>query len=231
MNKFEKYFFEKKDRKLLISKWHHYLKVYDKHFSRFKGKNPTILEVGVYAGGGLEMWNDYFDGECQIYGIDIMPSTLEIPKQLKLDNVYMELGDQENRDFWKKYLEDKPKFDIVIDDGGHTMGQQIVTYQEIYDHIKEDGVYLCEDLHTSYWKEWGGEYGNKNTFIEYSKNFIDYMHYHHIDKDVSSRNIRKLKGNATEAQKFRENTNSIHYYDSIIVLEKGQNPKAETSNR
>ena len=44
------------------------------------------------------------------------------------------------------------------------MSQQIVTYEELINHVSDNGVYLCEDLHTSYWKEWGGELGNKNTF-------------------------------------------------------------------
>ena len=65
--------------------------------------------------------------------------------------------------------------DIVIDDGGHKMRQQIVSYEELFGHIKHDGVYLCEDTHTSYWLQYGGGYKRQNTFIEYSKNFIDYL--------------------------------------------------------
>ena len=226
MNKLENYFFNKRHT-LQLSKWHHYFEIYDKHFSRFQGHNPNILEIGVWNGGGLEMWNDYFDGKCQIYGVDIMPSALEIPKKLGLNNVKIDLGDQENRNFWKEYLKDKPKFDIVIDDGGHTMGQQIVTYEEIYDYVKDDGVYVCEDLHTSYWTDWGGSLGNRNTFIEYTKNFIDFMHFDHIIHDNRASNIKFIE--TSEAEKFRRNTKSIHYYDSIIVLEKGNNPAPKTS--
>jgi hypothetical protein len=51
-----------------------------------------------------------------------------------------------------------PNVDILIDDGGHTMKQQIVTFEVLFDHVKQDGVYLVEDLHPSYWKEFGGGY-------------------------------------------------------------------------
>ena len=58
MNKLEDYFYNK-EKKLPVHKWLHYFDIYDRHFKRFIGKNPVILEVGVAEGGSLEMWN-YF---------------------------------------------------------------------------------------------------------------------------------------------------------------------------
>ena len=62
-------------------------------------------------------------------------------------------------------------FDIIIDDGGHFMHQQIITFEKMYPMVKDQGVYLCEDTHTSYWKEWNN--GTTQTFTDYSKNFVD----------------------------------------------------------
>lgn len=215
-NKLADYFWNK-DKKLSVHKWHHYFKIYNHHFKRFIGKNPTILEIGIYKGGSLEMWNDYFDGKCQIYGIDNNKNCLNVPNVLEVDNINVTLGDQSNRDFWKEYLKDKPKFDIVIEDGGHTMTQQIVTYEELIDHVSDNGVYLCEDLHTSYWGEWGGKLKDPNTFIEYSKSFVDMLNYYHIQSHKSS---KKLNEKDEEIyKKFRRRIQSVHYYDSVIVLE------------
>jgi hypothetical protein len=208
MNKLEEYFWNGK-KQLTVCKWHHYFKIYDRHFKKFQGRHPIILEIGVAKGGSLEMWNHYFDGDCEIYAIDINPDCLQVPKRLDAKNIHVELGNQESRSFWRDYLRNKPKFDIVIDDGGHKMNQQIVTYEEVYNHISDDGVYLCEDLHTSYWEMWGGGLRKPGTFIEYTKNFIDQINAHHIREP--------LVGNE---KKFRQTTNSIHYYDSVIVLEK-----------
>lgn len=214
-NKLENYFFNQK-KTLLIHKWKHYLNIYDHHFKRFIGKNPTILEIGVFKGGSLEMWNHYFDSECFIYGIDINPECKKIPKNLNVNNIQIDIGNQEDKKFWKEYLSDKPKFDIIIEDGGHTMKQQITTYEQVIDHVADNGVYLCEDLHTSYWKNFGGGYMKNNTFIEYSKKFIDMLNYYHIKNPDNT-----LKENKKKYQKFRNNIKSVHYYDSIIVLEKG----------
>ena len=186
MNKFEDYFFNK-EKTCKVDKWHHYLKIYDRHFSKFIGKNPVILEIGVYYGGSLEMLNHYFDNKCRIYGLDINGECLKVPFTLKKTNITIEIGDQENREFWRNFLKNKPKFDIVIDDGGHTMNQQIVTYEELYDHVSDNGVYLCEDLHTSYWSDWGGSLHKPSTFIEYSKNFIDRINFFHIKDDLQEK--------------------------------------------
>jgi hypothetical protein len=114
-------------------------------------------------------------------------------------------------------LKSVPTFDIIIDDGGHTMNQQIITFQCIYNHMTENGVYLCEDLHTSYWKEFGGGLKNPNSFIEFSKNIIDCLNADHLKLN----NDRYNKNNASNLQKhICQTTNSITYYDSVVVFEK-----------
>lgn len=212
MNRFEDYFFNK-PKTCSINKWIHYLEIYDRYFSKFIGTRPRILEIGVASGGSLEMWNNYFNGECDIYGIDTNIHAKQHVAKLNAQNIHVDVGDQQDREFWKKYINEKQKFDIVIDDGGHTMQQQIVTFEEIYDYINEDGIYLCEDLHTSYINEFGGGYKKSDTFIEYSKNFIDMLNAYHIRDEHCKDKFRK----------FRSVTKSVHYYDSVIVLEKGKN--------
>jgi hypothetical protein len=83
--------------------------------------------------------------------------------------------------------------------------------------MTENGVYLCEDLHTSYWKEFGGGLKNPNSFIEFSKNIIDCLNADHLKLN----NDRYNKNNASNLQKhICQTTNSITYYDSVVVLEK-----------
>ena len=56
---------------LRIRKWIHYFDIYERHFRRFKDTQPAILEIGVFGGGSLSMWQDYFGKKSQIVGIDI----------------------------------------------------------------------------------------------------------------------------------------------------------------
>lgn len=203
MNDLEAYFLANKGK--LIHKWQHYFEIYDRHFSRFRGKEVHIVEFGVFHGGSLQMWKSYFGDKAKIYGIDINPRC----KELEEDNVEIIIGDQENREFLRSLKERIPKIDILIDDGGHTMKQQINTFEELFSAIDPHGVYLCEDLHTSYWEEWEGGYKKEGTFIEYSKNFIDYIHAWHSSDPYQF-----------QVSDFTRSANSLHFYDSILAIEK-----------
>jgi len=202
MNELEKYFRENNDR--LIHKWVHYFDIYDRHFSKFKNKEITILEIGVAQGGSLQMWKNYFGDKAKIYGIDINPKC----KELEEENIQIFIGSQSDRKFLREVKKTIPPIDILIDDGGHGMIQQIVSYEELFDYVKEEGVYLCEDLHTSYWLRFGGGYKRRGTFIEYSKNFIDQLNAYHSQQ----------KG--LKVSKFTDSVDSLHFYDSILVIEK-----------
>lgn len=203
MNDLKKYF--ENNTKNLIHKWDHYFEIYDNHFSRFRRKNIVVLEIGVSHGGSLCMWKKYFGKKATIIGVDINPEC----KKLEEDGIKIYIGSQEDRTFLRNLKSLIPKVDILIDDGGHTMIQQITTFEELYDHVKDEGVYLCEDLHTSYWDEYGGGYKKEDSFIEYSKNFIDYINAWH------SHNKAKL-----DVSNFTKITDSLHYYDSVLVIEK-----------
>jgi hypothetical protein len=202
MNRLESYFNQNEGR--LIHKWVHYFDIYERHFSRFRDKEVVILEIGISQGGSLEMWKDYFGGKAKIYGIDINPNC----KSFEEENVQIFIGSQSDRSFLREIKKRIPPVDILIDDGGHTMKQQIVTFEELFDHIKEDGIYICEDLLTSYWLNYGGGYKRQGTFIEYSKNFIDSI-------NAWYGNQKKLK-----ISNFTRSVDSLHFYNSMLVIEK-----------
>lgn len=196
------YFFNNDDN--VILKWNHYLEIYHNHFQRFVGKECVIVEIGVYKGGSLQMWKNYFGEKARIIGVDIDPECLKY----KEEGIEIFIGSQSDRNFLKNLKLKLPKIDLLIDDGGHTMEQQITTFEELYGHIKDDGIYCCEDVHTSYWKEYGGGFKRKGSFIEYSKNIIDVLNGWH------------LKEKTENSFPIVNQIDSIHFYDSIILIEK-----------
>jgi|LakMenE18May11ns_1017448.scaffolds.fasta_scaffold9958636_10 FkbM family methyltransferase len=201
-NDFENFFLNKKGKKN-IHKWFHYLEVYDRYFSKFRGKEICILEIGVENGGSLEMWKNYFGPKVKIYGVDINTNC----KIYEEEQIEIFIGSQDDEEFLESLKTKIPKLDIIIDDGGHTMSQQIITYEHMIDHMTDDSIYICEDLHTSYWpKFYGGGLKKEGTFIEYSKNFIDYINAWHSKQQEIRYETKNIFG--------------IHYYDSMLVLEK-----------
>ena len=189
----------------LIHKWDHYFEIYEKYFSRYVGQPVNILEIGISHGGSLQLWKKYFGDKVNVYAIDINPQC----KKLEEEKVKIFIGSQSDKVFLQDVLKELPDLDIILDDGGHTMTQQIVSFESLYLKVKDGGFYIVEDTHTSYWHEFHGGLKKSNSFIEYSKNLIDSIYESHI---ANKRGIL-----ITEITKH---INCISFYDSIVVFEK-----------
>jgi SAM-dependent methyltransferase len=118
-----------------IDKWLHYFPIYEKHFERFRGKSPRVLELGVDHGGSLQLWKRYFGVGAEIFGIDINSDSLFSEPQI----------------FTMRYDQTDPgiarhgPFDIVIDDGSHVAEHQMASFDILWPRCT--GVYLIEDCH------------------------------------------------------------------------------------
>src|SRR5690242_1748523 len=161
----------------LIHKWDHYFEVYERYFAAYRGKPVNILEIGISHGGSLQMWRKYFGEQANIFAVDINPEC----KKFEEEKTKIFIGSQEDPVFLTQLKNDIPPVDILLDDGGHTMNQQVVTFQYLFDSVKDGGIYMVEDTHTSYWYAFHGGYKKKNSFIEFSKDLVDQMHAWHIN--------------------------------------------------
>jgi hypothetical protein len=195
-------------------KWDRYFDVYERHLEKFKGKNITFVEVGVLNGGSLDMWSRYFGPESKIYGIDIDRNCLNL--RYDNPNIKIIIGDQSSDEFWDRTIAEIGPIDAIVEDGGHHMNQQIVTFEKVFPIIKTGGVYICEDTHTSYWDDYSGGYKNMASFVEYSKNFIDVLNYNHM---------RNGHGQIQEKKNMSEGLSGLFFYDSMTIFEK--NPLVE----
>ncbi len=187
----------------ICQKWAHYFDIYEENLSFLRQKDCTFVEIGVSQGGSVAMWKEYFGPRARIIGIDINPEAVRFADS----QVDIVIGDQENIDFLRDFALRYGPFDAVLDDGGHTMVQQINTFNEFYPFVKEGGVYLCEDVHTSYHKEFGGGLRRPETFIEFMKMGVDHLHDWYHAEFVKENSLAR-------------NTRSICFYDSIVALRK-----------
>jgi hypothetical protein len=191
----------------LLHKWDHYFDIYEKYFSAYKGKKVNILEIGVSHGGSIQLWKKYFGDGLNLFASDIN----EDCKKFEEDRVKIFIGSQEDPVFLKNVFNQLPELDIIIDDGGHTMNQQIVSFEILFEKLKQSGTYLIEDTHTSYWRYFGGGFKKRGTIIEYTKTLVDALYDGHFAP-------RKFK----VSEDIRKNINCISFYDSIIVFEKNK---------
>ena len=190
-------------------KWESYFGVYERHLKDFRDREFNLIEVGVQKGGSLDMWANYFPKANIITGIDIDTECANLKYNDARINVV--IGDQGDTAFWDKFLETNKKIDVFIDDGGHFMGQQILTFEKIFPVLSVGGVFICEDCHTSYMNYNGGGLERKGSFIEYAKSYIDVIHWEWKEQYTTSLEAK---------YKIGKDLTSIHFYDSMVVFEK-----------
>src|SRR5210317_1667782 len=181
-----------------ILKWSHYPEIYDKHFNKYRDLPINFLEIGILNGGSLQIWEKYFP-KAKIFAIDID----EKCKQYETDRTKIFIGDQADKSFLRNVKAQVPQIDILLDDGGHRAEQQINTFEEMYYHLKTPGVYLKEDR-------------KPNNFINHMKDKINELN---VRRTMPVKQSLSHQWKDTEIR-FTSKTNSISFYDNVIVLEK-----------
>ena len=132
---------------------HKYLGVYEPLMSRKKETARNVLEVGIWTGGSIRLWYDYFKN-ATIHGLDWFPENINIQADIKnKQRIKLYTGiDAYNEDFFKRTFLDKGiKCDIVLDDGPHfleTMKAFIRLYSQI---LTDDGILIIEDIEELEW--------------------------------------------------------------------------------
>jgi len=130
------------------SKLHNYLCFYERSLDQYSNKQFTLMELGVgpenNKGKSLLTWRDFFP-MAQIVGVDIRPDA----KDVETDRIKVEIGDCGNPTFLSQ-LGVKYAPMIIIDDASHRWSHQIISFESLFPHVPSGGIYLCEDLGTSF---------------------------------------------------------------------------------
>jgi hypothetical protein len=124
---------------------HNYTYVYEKYMSDFRDQDINLLEIGLWCphfpGASIKAWNQYFTN-INYYGIDIVDCTHMSDKKINISIV-----DQRNVTQIQDYLNDKPKFKFIIDDGCHEEDAIIISLGNFFPKLENGGIYFIEDLH------------------------------------------------------------------------------------
>jgi hypothetical protein len=200
----------------VMTKWAHYFEAYERELTRFRHRPIRFLEIGVFKGGSLPMWREFFHNESTLVFMDIDPTC----KEHEIDGTTVVVGSQADSEFLNQLIRDHGPFDVILDDGSHLCPHQVFTFEKLWPHLTDFGTYMVEDTHTSYWPGFGGGYRNEASFIEYSKRVVDRMHSWYTDQDAMfpfDPIAKELRG--------------VRFYDSIVVFEKqmGKEPPISLS--
>jgi demethylmacrocin O-methyltransferase len=199
---------------------HTYPPIYEQYLHKYRNQKVTLLELGVggykkpEGGDSLRMWQAYFR-RGRIVGLDIFDKTFLSKGRVK---VYQ--GSQTDRDILERLTREYPSFDVIIDDGSHVNSHQIKSFEMLFPNLKQGGVYIVEDVQTSYWPAYGGgdlsSDGYKASAMHFFKNLADGLNYSEYLID------------GYEPSYYDKNIFSIGFYHNLIIIEKGDN--TESSN-
>lgn len=158
-------------RGLKSQKWSHYLPIYDELVSEVKHYFPgdvRVLEIGVQSGGCLQIWRKIFGDNANIFGLDINPKCSELGI-----NAQVRIGNSSDINVIKSIVEEMNTIDLIIDDGSHDSLEQRKTFELLFPHLSDFGIYIIEDLeHSYYWSQHGG-YLRPSSFIQRCKRLVD----------------------------------------------------------
>lgn len=187
----------------VVHKWLHYLPIYDELLSDRAGTGIRFLEIGVFQGGSLRLWREYFGRDAHIFGIDIDPACAAYDGQYG----QVRIGSQDDPDFLRAVVQEMGGVDVVLDDGSHVSSHQRVSFKTLFPLMSEGGLYVIEDMHTAYWPHYEGGLGRSGTAIEFLKDKVDEMHRHYQSPGLNRAGLMP-------------EIHSIQFFDSIAAVRK-----------
>jgi Methyltransferase domain len=160
-------------------KWgglHWYTPHYERHFGAMRYDPVRLLEIGIggykydsLGGNSLYTWQRYFPRGL-VYGLDVFAKPNVVGPRIRTIQ-----GDQSDAGYLRELGSQLGPFDIVIDDGSHVNEHVRTSFEALFPYVRPGGYYVIEDLHTSYWPDFGGELppGSARTTVGLLKDLLD----------------------------------------------------------
>jgi GT2 family glycosyltransferase len=208
-------------REKVADKWASYIREYEHLFAPFRDEPVAILEVGVQNGGSLELWGEYFARATVVVGCDIDPACESL--QFKTDRIHVVTGDANTAQCARRIAAISQSFDIIIDDGSHTSRDIIALFSRYFGLLKDDGLYVVEDLHCSYWKDYEGGLFYPYSSTSFLKALTDILNHEHWGIPRQRRELL-IKYSDHYGVDFDEDVlahiHSITFFNSLCVIQK-----------
>jgi SAM-dependent methyltransferase len=126
-------------------------RLYEPHLSPLRDRTINILELGVFSGSSLEVWNEYFSN-ATIVGLDINPVVRNFSPRISFVQ-----GSQDDTTLLKEMSERfaPDGWDVIVDDASHVGYYSKRSFWYLFmNHLKPGGFYFIEDWGTGYWEDW-----------------------------------------------------------------------------
>lgn len=202
-------------------KWESYLDYYETLFHNVRDNAISLLEIGIQNGGSLDTYTQYFKNAHVLIGCDINPNCSLLSYEDK--KVHVVVGDANNKETYQKIMGITNEFDIIIDDGSHVSVDILNSFMSYFQHLKPGGIYVIEDTHTLYSKNFGGGLLNEFSAYNFFKKLVDVVNYEwwssqvDLEEYLSTFFLRGVPAFITEGT-----IDSVEFKNSIITIRKSK---------
>ena len=207
---------------------HGYHRTYDEVLRKYRKREVTFFEIGTFRGESLEVWRRYFTNHKLIMGLSYGNGQKEFLVEDKEKKTRIYLGDQSNATLLQQLCKENGPFDIILDDGSHVPSHQQISYNALFPCVKEGGLYMIEDIETSYWREGAEIYGYhlRNVGLGKSENVVEAF------KQVPDVLNRIYFLNPKYSKVPHDHLiRSITFAQNLIVIQKGTKEDLKYQNR
>lgn len=152
-------------------KFESYIHKYSQVLGAYEHSPHSVLEIGVQNGGSLEIWSQCFPNASSILGVDVLPACGDL--QFSDPRIEVIVGDVKLQSTLSEIVSHANQFHLVVDDGSHIQTDVIQAFGNLFEFVVPGGLYVIEDLHTSYWSSHQGGLRMNGTTIEFLKDLVD----------------------------------------------------------
>ncbi|MFD2056919.1 hypothetical protein ACFSQT_28715 [Mesorhizobium calcicola] len=205
-------------------KWSTYLDAYDRIFLDYRNRPVRLLEIGVQNGGSLEIWPRYFPNSELILGCDIDVACSGLIFDDK--KIAMVIGDANTDEVEQRIVEKSATFDIIIDDGSHKSSDIVRSFARYFPHLSDGGVYIAEDLHSSYWRELEGGLYDPLSSMSFFKRLLDVLNHEHWGLPRVRADVLATFADRYETEFGEDSLASVHsveFLNSLCIITKRPN--------
>jgi hypothetical protein len=203
-------------------KWgvHRYTPHYERHLGHMRDREMLVVELGIggYArerqgGASLRMWKWFFP-RAQVVGVDIAGKSFVNEPRI---TAYQ--GSQTDRRLMRRIVRRFGPPTVVIDDGSHRPAHVIKSFGILFPMLADGGLYVIEDIQTSYWPQWKGSLDpdDPTTSMAMVKRLLDGLNHEEFLDESYEPSYTDL------------HVTAVHCYHNLVVIEKGDN--REGSNK
>jgi len=229
--------------------FHAYGPLYQKTFAPYilQNKKMKVLEIGIGCGykhlggpgGSYKFFKAYLRDLLEYHAVEFLDCRQEIKGSRFLteeEGNYMiehtEFGvDQSDQKVLLERTSQAGPFDIIIDDGGHLSSQQRASFEVMFPlSLKRGGIYIIEDLQTSFVGSFQGTADNqkaRKTMVEYIYDLIGGLHF--PGPSPGHETIRNLTSQQKMILPWVQNIDcdreKTFFYFCTVYLSKSENPK------